>query len=273
MPFRPFDQTHEPNGYLFIDSRHLIKYYTESVSRWFGEPPEVDFSAVLEAFNASKGFYYDCVDDLRRVGESDAQYQDRLRPQHARLNAIREEARGLHIRLGVLKGAEGRRRQKEVDVLIAVDMLTHAAQRNMSHAALIAGDQDLKPAVESLVSLGVYVEVAADAGHVSQELTWAASAYRKLTFREYFSWTKMRLRGKYPLPHRIDDVPATKPHIFSGAAPGHAIKVFKLEHYDSFRMDILADGDPDTRMFRHDDADRLKLYAEILLGKIDWQSP
>jgi uncharacterized LabA/DUF88 family protein len=261
-----------PRGYLFIDSRHLIKYYTDSVSRWFGEPPEIDFSAVINSFVAEKAFYYDCIDDLRRVGENDAQYEARLRPQHARLNAIREETRGLHIRLGVLKGADGRRRQKEVDVLIAVDMLTHAAQKNMFHAALIAGDQDLKPAVESLVSLGVYVEVAADANHVSQELTWAASAYRKLTFRDYFGWTKPRLRAKYALPH-LDEYGSEPGAPFTtGAASGRRIEIYQVSGSERFGMSIYMD-DEHPRIYYHDDVNRLKLYAEILWGKIEWQTP
>jgi uncharacterized LabA/DUF88 family protein len=41
-----------------------------------------------------------------------------------------------------------KRQQKEVDVLLAVDMLTRSFYKNMTKAVLLAGDRDFKPVVE-----------------------------------------------------------------------------------------------------------------------------
>jgi uncharacterized LabA/DUF88 family protein len=63
------------------------------------------------------------------------------------------------MRLGSLRGAPKKRRQKEVDVLLAADMLTHGYDGNMDKAILIAGDLDFRRVVEALVRRGVFVEV------------------------------------------------------------------------------------------------------------------
>lgn len=69
---------HEP-GYLFIDGGHLRQYYSESVRKWFGEDGEIDFWALKTKYEAFKVFYYDCLDDLTRGGESDDDYTSVLR--------------------------------------------------------------------------------------------------------------------------------------------------------------------------------------------------
>src|SRR5207248_10286582 len=67
---------------------------------------------------------------------------------------------------------------------------------NMGKAILLSGDGDFKPLVESVVQLGVFVEVSADPRHTSSELTWVADDYRPITLQNYFDMTSNILRQR-----------------------------------------------------------------------------
>ncbi|MBD2254416.1 NYN domain-containing protein [Nostoc parmelioides] len=49
---------------------------------------------------------------------------------------------------------KAKKEQKEIDIMIAVDMLTHSFQKNMDEATLLAGDLDFKPLIDALVLNG-----------------------------------------------------------------------------------------------------------------------
>lgn len=73
------------------------------------------------------------------------------------------------VGFGALRGRP-RRRQKRVDGLIAVDMLTGAFTRLFDVAILVAGDADFVPIVDAVRRQGVMVVVAAVEGSLSGEL-------------------------------------------------------------------------------------------------------
>ncbi len=145
--------------YLFIDAGQLQTFYRDTYEPVFGPDYEVDFARVKEEFKAKRVFYYDCPEN-KKPGESDADFKVRQEAQEERLDRI-EKVEGVHVRRGWLSSGK-KRQQKEVDVLLAVDMLTHSFYRNMTKAVLLSGDRDFKPVVESVVRLGVYVEIAYD---------------------------------------------------------------------------------------------------------------
>lgn len=82
------------------------------------------------------------------------------------------------------KKREGRP-QKQIDVQIAVDMVSEAYDNTFDVAVLVSGDGDLKPAVEKLISMSKQVEVASfddpDWKEFSWELKTAASKTIDLT--------------------------------------------------------------------------------------------
>jgi uncharacterized LabA/DUF88 family protein len=63
-----------------------------------------------------------------------------------------------HVRLGLVKGVKPRR-QKGVDVLLAVDMLTHAFRNSFERAVLVAGDLDFKPVVGRSPSASTRIKI------------------------------------------------------------------------------------------------------------------
>ena len=166
--------------YLYVDARYLRRVFDDCLTPFVGSPVEVHWRLVKERFRAQRVFYYDCVDDLPRKGESETELRDRVSQQERELEAI-GSLDGYFLRLGTVRGDPKRRRQKEVDVLIAVDMLTHLYRQHMTHALLLAGDLDFKPVVEAVVEQGTTVTVAFEPKSGSRALARAADSERRLT--------------------------------------------------------------------------------------------
>jgi hypothetical protein len=95
----------------------------------------------------------------------------------------------------------GRRRrgreQKQVDVLLTVDMLTAASYGGMKIAELYAGDLDFTPVVEALNQRGVYVILHAHRHHCAKDLRNVADEYRELNFKELYGLLALETRNRH----------------------------------------------------------------------------
>jgi uncharacterized LabA/DUF88 family protein len=78
--------------------------------------------------------------------------------------------------------------QKEVDILIAVDMLTHSFQRNMHEVAFLTSDLDFRPLIEAVIREGMYIQLWYPKGKTNEELIYAADSRKPLTVKDVFSW-------------------------------------------------------------------------------------
>ena len=174
--------------YIFIDGGYLKRAYKDTIGTLFGDYFEIDYYQIKNSILARRAFYYDCVDDTRRKGESDADFQARVQKQEEHLDAI-DALEGFHVRRGYL--APGRlNQQKEVDVLLAVDMMNHAFSRNMTKAVLISGDRDFRPVVQGVaITAGTYVEVMYRKETGSKPLGRAADLVRYLDCIQLIQWT------------------------------------------------------------------------------------
>ena len=65
------------------------------------------------------------------------------------------------------------RPQKQIDVQIAVDMISEAYSNTFDVAVLVSGDGDLTPAVKKLTSMHKQVEVASFNDPVKRQFSWA----------------------------------------------------------------------------------------------------
>jgi uncharacterized LabA/DUF88 family protein len=166
----------------------------------FGCDGEIKFKSVKNEARAKRAFLHDCVDDARRDGEDDAPYRARGTAQEARFESIGSRE-GIHVRLGSVRGKPKRLRQKEVDVLLTTDMLTHGYDGNMEKAVLIAGDLDLRPIVEALVRRGVFVEVWYEKKSGARELPGAADFGRQLAFTTLYRLSTQDFQTRCQLPH------------------------------------------------------------------------
>ena len=186
-------------SYLFVDGGYLRGVCEKFSAEWFdhGRLP-VDYEALGSDF--TKCFYYDCL-PLPRAGEDEVASELRRSEQRAELNAIKA-LRGWHVVEGVLAGSGGRVRQKQVDVQIAVDMLTHSYRGNMHRAAFIAGDLDFKPLVEAVVRDGMFIEIWFEKSSASTDLLDAADGRRALDLYGLHGYLNEEFKKEHPLPRR-----------------------------------------------------------------------
>lgn len=181
------------NTYLFIDGGYLQDKY-EKIRQWFEGHGEIDFFSIKAQFAAKKVFYYDCLDDQRKGNESEENFDLRLAQQKKFFNKL-QELEGFHVQLGTLVGSGKKRRQKEVDILLAVDMMNHAIRGNMHTAVLLSGDRDFRPLVQSLIQMGTYVSISSVEESTAKEFIWAADYHHKITLRVLYNWSSPSLKS------------------------------------------------------------------------------
>jgi uncharacterized LabA/DUF88 family protein len=188
-----------PVSYLFVDGaylRNVLERFEREVYQDL--PVAVDYRRLSGSH--TKVFYYDCP-PTKRQQETDEEFLGRERLQAGLYRHLRS-LRGWHIYEGVVKGTGRRARQKEVDILIAVDMLTHAYRRNMNGVAFLAGDQDFRPLIDALVRDGMFIELMYDPSSISSELADAADSRVPLDPYRMFEWLEDGFKKAYPLPER-----------------------------------------------------------------------
>jgi uncharacterized LabA/DUF88 family protein len=265
--------------YLFIDGAYVQKNYADGVTWWFGDEAEIDIASLTSLFPAEKTFYYDCR-VIQKDNESEVGYQARKEKQDAYFNRIRE-LDNLHIKLGTLVKKIGKRavdkeraEQKGVDVLLAVDVLTHAARQNIDKVILISGNRDFKPLVESLVGMGLSVQLVSDPKTTAPEFAWVADSYRKLTFNDYYLWTSESLREKYPRADSSRHQPDIKGAslIKSRSLNGNEVNLYQSQR-GHFIAHFPVYDDGKSLYYSHEDCERLELYIATMLGKIALDKP
>jgi uncharacterized LabA/DUF88 family protein len=255
--------------YLFIDGAYLRNQFERFANLWFEGNEEIDYAAIVNLLMVNKCFYYDCLDDMQRSGEAQKDFEERVAIQKGIFNKISRVPRA-HVRYGTLKGASNkRRRQKEVDILIAVDMMSHAARKNMDEAILLAGDMDFTPVVESLVDLGLTVTVIADAKTVASELTWAADAFHELTISFYHAFASRPLKQKYPLPEATPNGSPPDGGVLKKGHLGDDMCVLFLADSDHIIYVQSFQGGQSLRV-RFNDLEKLELFCEAEYGKLQW---
>lgn len=140
--------------YLFIDGGCLRSSVRKLCTDLFGdENAYTPHVAGLAAAQFAKVFYYDAAPG-KDYGEAQAAYELRVQPDHDRFAKIQALDR-VHVALGQIVGRE--RRQKGVDVRLAVDMMTYAFRGNIARATIFAGDADFVPLLKALVAEGLHV--------------------------------------------------------------------------------------------------------------------
>jgi uncharacterized LabA/DUF88 family protein len=259
-------------AYLFIDGGHLRAHYGRTVREWFGSNGAIDFEKLKVKMEAVKLFYYDSVDDEPRRGEDEATARERIARQRMMLDSVQEMV-GSHVREGSMTGPK-HRRQKEVDILLAVEMMNHAIRKNMSRVVLLAGDRDFRPVVDSLVQMGTFVVVVGDKAHVSRELVKAADSSILLTFDNYFELSARSLQAEYPLPvsNQIrysngfyEGTPVAQGELADG-------RIVIISVPQMYRAYVPTGDSVNAYTFDFKDAGRLKLYIKLRFGEVNWMA-
>jgi uncharacterized LabA/DUF88 family protein len=270
--------------YLFVDGAYLREQYTRAANEWFGHTGDINFEILIRtSYMAQKTFYYDCLDDIQRSGEGQIDFEARVATQKQYFGKI-GRVTATHVRLGTLKGQK-EKRQKEVDILLAVDIMNHAVRRNMSTALLLSGDMDFRPVVKSLVEMGLTVGVVADRRTVSEDLTSAADFFRPMTMQDYHYWSPIALQIKYPIPGFSVypaglSVPPGATQCKQGVLGNNTVKLYQQESGAFGQYFLTMEPDPGAPEWQHQypmmgifpDPDRFELYARLQYGEITWQA-
>lgn len=144
---------------IFIDGAYLEFLLREE----FGAP-RIDFGLLVKHVSEHRellrAYYYDCLPFQSEPPSAEERLRfSRRQAFHAALTRIPR----FQLRLGKLArrhdNGKLRYEQKRVDILLGVDLVQLAAKRQITDAALIAGDSDFLPAVEVAKSEGVVVHL------------------------------------------------------------------------------------------------------------------
>jgi len=252
--------------YVFIDGNYVRKAIDVAMNEVFAVPGDLAPDEIGPS-NSFRTYFYDCLDDLKRASETEAEFRSRVDAQNESFERTRP---GLHLRLGTLKGGR-RRMQKEVDVLLAVDMLTHGFNRNMTHAILISGDLDFRPVVETLVRSGVFVEVWYEKRTGAKELPGAADFGTEITWETLYRWNTESFKSIHRQPaHKREHQPILhEVYVASGKCQDQNAELIKAPGRGPFILHVeRPDG---VHWFEHDDRQILERYIAMLYGAIQWK--
>lgn len=262
--------------YLFIDGGHLRTNYNNCVRQWFGIDGEINFHDLKVGLRGGgisieRCFYYDAIEDERRHGESEDDFQFRVENEEVLFNRI-EELNGFFVRLGSLTGQRNRR-QKKVDILLAVEALDHAVRRNMDRAILLTGDRDFEPLVHSLVQLGVGVQIVSEKDHTSKYLRRAADGYVPLSFDNYYKWTIPSLRDRFPIPVRHINMPPPRARVKEkGLLRGKDVVLQTCDAPPMFYVHANHFYRETSHLtLESNNEEKLKLYTDLQYGKVYWE--
>ena len=173
-----------------------------------------------------------------------------------------------------MAGSGSRARQKQVDVQIAVDLLTHSYRKNMHGAAFIAGDQDFKPLVEAVVRDGMFIEIWFEESSASRDLLDAADARRRLDLYTVQRYLAAPFQKAHPLPKRSSGSrrvldPGKLDRI--GECAAGSVELYRDDGmYTIVRPIREADGD--FVHMEHRDLDLLERVAVSIYGEIAWET-
>jgi len=262
--------------YLFIDGGCLRQMLQDAAGSYGAfEPRFLDFSKLVKGYD--KTFYYDSLPPQKKDEDKDA-HSVRMDEQSAFFDSL-HTINGVHVYEGDARRRRKTVQQKKVDIMIAVDMLTHSFRRNMHQAALLTADLDFKPLVDALVRDGMHVTLWYPHGKPNTELVYAADARRPLTFRDLHSWSADDFQKSHPLPHAVS-LPAKQ--IQGGflidtwpIAMDTTAEVFEIESDGSFTVVFPSELNRDKNYHTHvshPDRDFLKFYVQECFREF-WKSP
>jgi len=249
--------------YLFIDGGYFDKV-VQKVGKdfWNNENLKIDFRKLSKNYN--KIFYYNCLPG-KKDNENNIEYETRIDP----IIHLYEELKLLdnfHVFEGITFGRKNKIRQKTVDIMIAVDMLSHSFRKNMNKAHLLTGDLDFKPLIEALVFEGMHVNIIYSELSISKELLYVADSNQRITIRQIHNWLPDNEQIIYRTPKFHQSLWIESPTLLQeGEIKGGKIKLWgrdENEYWIEFN---------NSTFWEHDSRENLVWFIEDLNNeKIKW---
>ena len=159
------------NTACFIDGG----YFQKTLKKFFGRP-KVDYAKLVERIRGDgqllRTYYYDCKSYVSYDStEEELQRQDKQEKFFYRLQRLPQ----FECKFGKLKRyfrEDGSPIfvQKQVDVMMSIDLTILSLKHLITHAKIITGDADFIPAIQQAKSEGVVVELFYAQGCVDNNL-------------------------------------------------------------------------------------------------------
>jgi uncharacterized LabA/DUF88 family protein len=252
--------------YLFIDGACLRTSIAEIEKRYVpGNTLQVDYDLLTVGYD--KVFYYDALPS-QHGSESEEQFRvrrDAAISFHDQLGSLDR----FHVYEGDTRKSPSLRKQeqKKVDVMIAVDMLTHSFRRNMQQATLLTGDLDFKPLLDALVQEGMFVTLWYPPNKTNKQLVSAADQRRQLDVRAIYPALRPRSKALFSLPSGSGEPSRGDigPVLHAWNSEDGEIKLFACPD----RTYVLATANPNPGYYTywtHSDLTMLKNFAFDVFG-------
>ena len=264
--------------YLFVDGGYFRKI-VEDFSKHFYDGKDlmqfINFEQLKRGHHPqyTKVFYYDCPVPQKN-GESSSEHAHRLAEQKDLFNSIRF-LDGFHLFEGTTTGKPGKSRQKQVDVKIAVDMLSHTYNGNMHQCTLIAGDLDFKPVVDALVMAGMYTTLWYKEGSTSEELIYASDAKVAFDYHTIFRLLEEEIQQTIILPQFVinDSLKQLNENSLIEKAVNSLGEEIQIHHVNEIHYVVepyLERNKSRYKIYNCKNMDMLLRYYEAVNGKVGW---
>ncbi|HJN92338.1 MAG TPA: NYN domain-containing protein [Dehalococcoidia bacterium] len=173
------------NIYAYVDGGYLRERAKDLVpaTPWL-EPWEV----CAGSFASPGPHHPPALGTIDRLNFYDAEATDADAPIGAYLKAI-QQIPHRSVRLGSIRDGKAKRKQKGVDVRLAVEMLSDAQAGHLEVALLLAGDADFVPVVDEVRRHGVNVVVIAVETSLARTLRSAADEVWPIDPKKLSNWT------------------------------------------------------------------------------------
>lgn len=262
------------NRYVFIDGEYLTQLAIKAGEKWFGKKADLDFSKIHEQLDGRRTFYYDCL-PAKSDKEKEEIYQARFLEKSNLFNRLRTLP-GWHVNEGIAKWRKKTgTSQKEVDVLIAVDMLTHTYRKNMDAITFIAGDLDFRPLVEAIVREGMYISLQYGQMSITDDLKNSADEAIRIGPNRLLKFCSESFQK---------EIGFAVPSIEVNQPPGEIELVAKDENNnviaflisptpsDEYVKILIRNSahNQDFLIIRHKNKDRIRAFYEADYGPVQW---
>ncbi len=181
--------TGRPQAAVFIDGAY-IGMATKEVSD-HGQRVMVDFEKMCDElvgpYSRLRTYYYSTLPADEDAADHVAKFHDMLRFSSR-----------CEVKLGKMKGPYegGKGRQKQVDILLALDMFRLALSGKVDMEILISGDGDYVPALQAVKDQGVLTKIVHIAGTgVENEFKLVADAHLEIGEADFRRWQLKRVKG------------------------------------------------------------------------------
>ncbi|MEH2347710.1 MAG: NYN domain-containing protein [Nostoc sp.] len=246
--------------YLFIDGGCLDSLLESFSDKLFGKKQlEIDYCRLANGYH--KVFYYDCL-PAQKQGENQVDYQNRIKPKIKLFNHLKSLDR-FHVYEGTARFRDKRRgqEQKEVDIMIAVDMYRHSSRKNMDEATLLTSDLDFKPLIDALVQEGMYVSLWYPKTKANYELVDAADSRQALTVYTVWGWLTEDFRKKVSLPifEKSSLLPIDDSWTQVDNIEQSTYEVFVYEKENNY-IAVFQTIEGDYNLYQHNNLDQLKFF-------------